>query len=812
MADLIITILLKYRSYAHPALFWATILTALPGMAGAAKLSGVVRDPSNAAVPGASVSAYHLRTGVESTVRSGAEGVYVFPDLPPGSYRIRVAAAGFQAAVREPVKLASNLEVRLDLVLSIPQTRTSVEINEALGREDRQAVARVRDSDLTAALADAEGYSVLGGGGVSALPALRGLADDRVNILLNGMSIGQACGNHMNPPLSYSTPAAVEAPLVIAGVTPVRLGGDSTAGTIAVDNAAPGFLAPGRRISTHGGISMFHRTNGVINGGSAWFSLAAQNASLSYAGSYVDADNYKDGAGRMVMSTFHESQNHELHLAARRGANQFHAGAGYQRIPQQGFANARMDMTRNEAKYLNGGYSRLLASGRFDARLYYQFTRHGMNILRDKIPGMNMPMETRGVNMGYTLSFEKTAGTGHTLRAGHETRRFSLDDWWPPVMNMVGSMGPDTLWNVRDGRRTRVAFYGEWEARQTNAWTTLLGVRSETVGMNTGDVVGYNTSLATTGSAVYAADAAEFNAVSRARRDLNFDVTASVRYQPRAGNLFEFGFARKTRSPGIYERYLWVKRSMMSISMNGWFGDGNGYTGNLQLRPEAAHHFTAAAEWRGSGERAWKLRLAPFYTHFNDFIDAGRCAILMDRSNGCTAMSFNAVSGFTSLQFRNYGARLAGVDGSWRLPLTAASQGVGPLTLAGAFSYVRGENTDTGQYLYNIMPLNARTWIEHRRGAWSSAIEFVAVDAKRNIQAVRNELPTPGYALLHVRTSYRWQLADTSSIRLDAGIDNLANRFYAMPLGGRYWVGDKTGNTQVPGAGRNVFAGLSFEF
>lgn len=807
-----IALLEKRWGNAARTLLLVPVFASLPGFASGAKLAGVVRDPSNAAVPGASVSAYHLRTGAQSTVRSGPQGAYAFADLPTGPYRIRVSAPGFQVAAQEPVELESSVPVHLDLVLSIPQTHTTVDIHEVSGEASKQAVARIRESDVTAALRDAEGYSILGGGGVSALPALRGLADDRINILVNGMSIGQACGNHMNPPLSYTTPAAAQSPLVIAGVTPVRLGGDSTGGTIAVDNAAPGFLAPGRTLRTHGGISMFHRTNGVINGGSAWFSLAAENVSLAYNGTYVDADNYKDGAGRMAMSTFYESQNHDLQLAARRGANHFSAGIGYQRIPQQGFANARMDMTRNEAKYFNGGYSRLFTSGRFDSRIYYQFTRHGMNILRDKIPGMNMPMETRGVNIGYTMSLEKTLGTGHTFRAGHETRRFALDDWWPPVMAMVGSMGPGTFWNVRDGRRTRVAFYGEWEARQSSAWTTLLGVRAETVGMNTGDVVGYNISLTTTGSAMYAADAAEFNAVQRARRDLNFDVTASARYQPRAGALLEFGFARKTRAPSIYERYLWVKRSMMSISMNGWFGDGNGYTGNLDLRPEAAHHFSAAAEWRGNGERAWKFRIALFYTHFDDFIDVRRCPVLSDRSNGCTAMRFDATSGFTSLQFFNYRARLVGVDGSWRVPLTASGVSTGPVSLAGSFSYVRGENLDTKQYLYNIMPLHARTWIEHRRGPWSNTFEFVAVDAKRNVQAMRNELSTAGYALLNVRTSYRWQLGDAAGLRLDAGIDNLANRFYAIPLGGRYWVGDKNGNTQVPGVGRNIYGGLTFEF
>ncbi|MBL8214805.1 MAG: carboxypeptidase regulatory-like domain-containing protein [Bryobacterales bacterium] len=780
------------------------------GPAAGANLAGFVGDPSQAAVPGARVVAQHIGSGVHTAAVTDATGAFVFASLAPGRYRLTVQAKGFQVTVREGVDLGAVTPPRVDILLAITPASTSIEIQGQ--SEEAVAVARVHDSDPAAGIRDTPGGAVIASGGLSGLPSLRGLADDRLNILINGMSIGQACGNHMNPPLSYASPASSAAALVLSGVTPVRLGGDSTGGTIAVVTPAPGFLSDGRQVSAHGGVSYFHRGNGVVNGGSAWFSLAAANASLAYQGNYVNANNYKDGAGRMVKSTFYESQNHALQLAARRGSHEFHAAAGYQRIPQQGFVNARMDMTRNEAKYFNGGYTRQFGWGKVDGRVYYQDTRHQMNILRDKVPGMNMPMETRGVNVGYSLSLERRMTAGHTLRFGQEMRRFSLDDWWPPVMMMVGSMGPDTLWNVRDGRRNRIAFYGEWESRFAAAWTALAGVRAESVGMNTADVVGYNTSLTTTGSAMYAADAAEFNALDRARRDLNLDATLLARYEPGGGRLFEFGFARKTRSPGIYERYLWVKRSMMSVNMNGWFGDGNGYTGNLNLTPEVAYNFTAAAEWRGSGARPWKVRLSPFLTHMENFIDVRRCPVINDRNNGCTAMRLGATTGFTTLQFINSRARLAGVDGAWRFTLVEADRGSGAVSLAGTFAYVRGRRLDTDDYLYNIMPVNARAWVEHRLRSWSSAFEFQAVDAKQNVQALRNELRTPGYTLFHVRTSYRWHLADSASVRLDFGIDNLANRFYAMPLGGRYWIGDTTGRTQVPGMGRNLHGGLTFEF
>jgi iron complex outermembrane receptor protein len=79
--------------------------------------------------------------------------------------------------------------------------------------------------------------------------------------------------------------------------------------------------------------------------------------------------------------------------------------------------------------------------------------------------------------------------------------------------------------------------------------------------------------------------------------------------------------------------------------------------------------------------------------------------------------------------------------------------------------------------------------------------------AKQDVQAVRNELRTAGYALVNVRAGYQWQF-----LQLDAGVENVTNKDYALPLGGRYWVGDKTGSSSVPGIGRSLSAGLTVKF
>ena len=533
----------------------------------------------------------------------------------------------------------------------------------------------------------------------------------------------------------------------MAGITPVSQGGDSIGGTIAIESAAPQFAGRGQGIVTHGGVSAFHRTNGVVNGGNAWLSTATENFRIGYTGSYVNANNYKNGAGAMVKSTFYETQNHALQLAARRGSHLVTVDLGYQRIPQQGFANARMDMTRNEAKSVNVSYGGAFSWGELDARVYYGDTRHEMNILRDKIPGMNMPMETRGANLGYAVQAEVPLSGRDTLRIGNEFRRFTLDDWWPPV--------------IEDGRQHGAGYAVERAGRQARPVRNVRRMgdpaRQGMDGTDRRPRRGGADEHRQRGGLQHVDHHhgkrgvfGRCRGVQRARprppgHQFRPDRAGPLR-AARPTRMFEFGYARKTRSPGIYERYLWVKRSAMSVQMNGWFGDGNGYTGNLNLRPEVANTFSATAGWRAAAKDGWELKITPYYTRVQDYIDVDRCPVIADGSNGCTAARFAATSGFVTLQFANHAARLYGVDASWRAPL-GGNAGMGRFALLGVFGYVRGENLDNGGNLYQIMPVNGRVGLEHRRGNWSSAFDFQAVDAKRDVQAVRNELATPGYAL-----------------------------------------------------------------
>lgn len=105
--------------------------------------------------------------------------------------------------------------------------------------DDELTSAKATTSDTAAMLTKLPGLDIQQGGGVSGIPVIRGMADDRIRINVDGMELISACANHMNLPLSYIDPTNVATASVFAGISPVSIGGDSTGSAIVVESKTP---------------------------------------------------------------------------------------------------------------------------------------------------------------------------------------------------------------------------------------------------------------------------------------------------------------------------------------------------------------------------------------------------------------------------------------------------------------------------------------------------------------------------------------------------------------------------------------------
>ncbi len=712
-----------------------------------------------------------------------------------------------------------------------PETMPQVEVNAAK-LESLPAPAttgldagaleqkRVYTSDTAKLLDGQPGVSLYGAGGVSSLPVIHGMADDRIRTKVDGMDLISACANHMNPPLSYIDPANVGTVQLLAGITPVSLGGDSIAGTIQIDSVATEFATEGGQL-LKGEAGMFYRSNNAAQGGNLSATVASDTLSVRYSGATVKAKNYtaanafKPGAtivgsltnkyvaGDEVGSSSYQSENHQLAFGLRHDNHLVELKLGLQNIPYQGFPNQRMDMTGNDSQQVNLRYKGEYDWGALEARAYNEHTQHSMNFMEDKTYwyGMmlnvaGMPMDTNGRNTGATLKADVVLSDRDLLRVGAEYQSYRLSDWWAPVANSM-MMSPNTFWNINNGQRDRAAVFGEWEARWNPQWMSQLGLRSESVKMNTGTVQGYGMA--------YNPAASSFNALSRQRSDNNLDMTALMRFTPSDKATYEAGYAMKNRSPNLYERFAWSNTNTMVMNMNNWYGDGNGYVGNINLKPETAHTLSATADWHDVSSDEWQLKLSPYYTRVQNYIDAVTCTSV---GIVCPART----DGFLNLTLNNQTARIYGADLSGNVMLSRGSD-YGDFKFSGKLSYANGKNLTSGDNLYNIMPLNAMLAIEQHTGSWTNMLAIKLVDAKTKVQAVRKELPTSGYGLLNLYSSYEWQ-----QVRFDFGVENLMNKFYVDPLGGAYLGQGATMGagvlygTGVPGMGRSINAGISVKF
>ena len=713
---------------------------------------------------------------------------------------------------------------------------SKIEDQEPFGasRLDAATIApyRAATSDTASLLDRLPGVSLYGAGGVSSLPVIRGLADDRIRIKVDGMDLISSCANHMNSPLSYIDPSNVGSVMLFAGITPVSVGGDSIAGTILVNSAAPEFAKAGEGSLLKGQAGAFYRSNGKGRGANLSATLANEMFSVNYSGSTAQADNYTAGGsfkpaglsegtsewldGDEVGSSQYKSENQSLGFALRYAEHLLELKFGYQHIPYQGFPNQRMDMTLNDSHQVNLRYLGQYGWGSLEARAYHDDTRHKMNFLGDKLQltGMmanpaGMPMDTEGKTTGALLKADILASERDLLRVGGEYQKYHLNDWWEPIspvvtMPMAGMKG-STFWNINDGKRDHLDIFGEWEARWSDQWLSQLGLRSSTVWMDTGDVQGYNVMLYGNPANPDSIPGA-FNAADRSKTDHNLDLTALLRFTPDSRQTWEAGFARKTRSPNLYERYAWSTNNAMAMNMVNWFGDGNGYVGNLDLKPEVANTVSATAAWHDAAREQWGFNVTPYYTYVQDYIDARRCSGGTGMSP-CQGSNLSSTTGFVYLQFVNQSARLYGADISGHFPVLQGGA-LGKVKMTGVLSYVRGKNPDTDDNLYHIMPLNAKLALVQQSGPWTNTLEGVCVDAKTQVSSVRNELETSGYGLLNLRSSYQWK-----QLRFDVGVENVFNRLYDSPLGGAY-LGQRpmVYGTAVPGMGRSIYAGANLQF
>jgi outer membrane receptor protein involved in Fe transport len=144
---------------------WISAFPLWAQSASSATIVGVVTDSQGAVVPNATVTATNTATGIVFTAKTTGSGNYVFPNLPPSSYDVRVEATSFSPQISKGIKLNIGDHRDLNFKLAAGATKEVIEVTS----ETPLVESTKTDVSTTVGQSQLENLPALaGGGGVAA--------------------------------------------------------------------------------------------------------------------------------------------------------------------------------------------------------------------------------------------------------------------------------------------------------------------------------------------------------------------------------------------------------------------------------------------------------------------------------------------------------------------------------------------------------------------------------------------------------------------------------------------------------------------
>src|SRR5579864_7286780 len=95
------------------------VLACAVAFAQTAQINGTIKDSTGLATPGANIKATQTATGVVRTTTSGADGIYVLPNLPVGPYLLEVSKEGFSTFAQTGIVLQVDTNPTIDINLRV---------------------------------------------------------------------------------------------------------------------------------------------------------------------------------------------------------------------------------------------------------------------------------------------------------------------------------------------------------------------------------------------------------------------------------------------------------------------------------------------------------------------------------------------------------------------------------------------------------------------------------------------------------------------------------------------------------------------
>ncbi|MFC3339234.1 TonB-dependent copper receptor [Paracandidimonas soli] len=609
------------------------------------------------------------------------------------------------------------------------------------------------------------GFSVIRKGGTDGDPVFRGFSGSRLGILLDGQEIYGGCGNRMDPPTAYVYPEQYDRVIVRKGPQSVLYGAGQSAGVVLFERDIRRFDVFGWKGNASATFGSFGRNDQMadVRVGNPDFYVQA-------GATRADADDYKDGDGRKVHSSYTRwstnaaigwtpDDNTRLELSAALSDGE--AAYGDRSMDGSKFRRENVSLAFDKQRI-----SPLLE--KVEARIYRNYVDHVMDnySLRDNPGGgmmsfraMNPDRETVGGRAAVTLRLAEPLQVVTGFDMKHDSHR--------------SRMGMGASAEAADGyrnleRKKNMAFrqfglFAEATYELSDEQRVIGGVRV--------DRHEAEDQRKTVGSMMMQRP----NSL-HGQKDKRTLTSGFARFESDfadgAGTYYA-GVGHAQRFPDYWERMNRV--------------DADGKDAILSVKPEKTTQLDIGMTWKRGD---WMASLSGFYAHVDD-------QILLDWRNASAVVA------------RNVDARVMGgeLDLGYRFhPKWQATASV---------AYVYGKNRSDDRPLAQQPPLEVRLGLNYETGPYSAGVLWRVVASQGRYDkgmggiAGQDVGESAGFGVLSLNAGWK----PRKNILLTAGVDNVFDKTYAEHLSrSGAEIGVIPQSTRLYESGRTVWMKMQIAF
>ncbi|NHO64084.1 TonB-dependent receptor [Aestuariicella hydrocarbonica] len=658
--------------------------------------------------------------------------------------------------------------------------------------------ADIHAADTASALQALAGAAVNRNGGLTGIAQYRGSSGDRVNVTIDGASIGSGGPNAMDTPLSYIPASQLASLAIVRGTASVSEGQETLGGHIAA-TSYQGEFTDSAAADLNGRIHTNWHSQNRGSSSSLQIIGANQNYKAGFSGSYDHAED-SIFAGGNIDSTRYERRRHDVFYGYRQQDTEVNIKLGQNNTGDSGTPALPMDITAIDSDLASVDASTQAFDMLLSWHSSYSDIDHTMDNFSLRPQPVMGPRQTNatGRQVAHKLMATRTLDNS-LIRIGTD-----YSDTTHHALLTNPDMALFEIQNFNHAERTISGVFAEWQqSRGALSWE--LGARFNRVEMAAGEVSAFlgagvsgmmDMGMMTTMANMLAM---AFNNSKRHLTDHNRDLVLKMAYQLSDTLSVNASLSHKQRAPSYQERYLWLP-----LQATGGLADGYTYLGNLDLESETARELNLGLDYRTEDGY---LSLQTFYREVDDYIQGTlyQASGNMMIDNAVAMFAAMMSSGNPALQYNNINARLYGGELTYGLQLNPH------WSLSGSLNYIRGQRADSDDDLYRIAPLNHRIALNYQQDQWSVRLVSEMFDQQPHVSDYNREAKTSGYGVLHLSASY--DLSD--ALQLRAGIDNLADKRYRDHLAGYNRV---RGNEDIAvgerlyGTGRSAILGLTYHW